>query len=142
MSKHECGCGHDHEEKEVKHDHKHENDECCGGNGDEGCCGGDDDGCGCGHDHGEMETLTLQTEDGEDVTCAVIGTFDVEGKEYIALLPETGEDVYIYSYTEDGDNVQLDRIETDEEYNKVGAIFMELWGEDHDDEFVEEGENA
>lgn len=125
MSKHECGCGHDHE-KEHQHDHQHENQGCCGGH--------DDEGCGCGHDHGEMETITLQTEDGEDVTCAVIGTFDVEGKEYIALLPEDGEEVYIYSFKEDGDNVQLDRIETDEEYNKVGAVFMQLWGEDHDEE--------
>lgn len=40
-----CGCGHDHDNKET------DEHECCGS----GCCGSDhaeEDACGCGHDHG------------------------------------------------------------------------------------------
>lgn len=126
MSKHQCGCG-NHEEEEVK-------DQCCG---DEGCgCDdeeGCDEGCGCGHDH-DMQTITLQTEEGEDLNCLVIGTFEVEGKGYIALLPEGEEDVFIYGFAQDGEHIQLDRIETDEEYQRVGEVFMQMWGEDEETE--------
>ena len=61
-------------------------------------------GCGCGHDHDhdmeeqELETMTLTLEDDTELQCAILGIFDVEGiegKEYIALLPEEDETVLI-----------------------------------------------
>lgn len=141
MSNHQCGCG-NHEEEEVK-------DQCCQSEEctDETCCSDDDcdcgddcdcdeacdsDSCGCGHDH-DMQTITLQTEEGEDLNCLVIGTFEVEGKGYIALLPEGEEDVFIYGYKQEGEHMELDRIETDEEYHRVGEVFMKMWGEDEEE---------
>ena len=65
--------------------------------------------CGCGHDHDHdveelgLETVTLTLDDDTELECAVIGIFDVEGiegKEYIALLPEDDETVLIYEYKE------------------------------------------
>lgn len=133
MGEHQCGCK-NHEEEELK-------DQCCS---EEGCgedcecedgCDDDSCGCGCGHDHDhEMQTITLQTEEGEDLNCLVIGTFEVEGKGYIALLPEGEEDVFIYGFAQDGEHIQLDRIETDEEYQRVGEVFMQMWGEEEDAE--------
>lgn len=124
---------------------------CCSDN-DDSCCGGqgkhdhkhkhdhhhhDHHGCGCGHDHDHkhhhhQETISLTTDDGEQIECTVLGTFDVKEKAYIALLPEDSEDVFIYAFSEDGDNIQLDRIESDEEYETVGAAFMALWDEDEE----------
>lgn len=103
-------------------------------------CGSD---CGCGHDHDEDEQIiyvTFDDEDDTEVPCAVLGIFECDGREYIAITPKEqvdGEDeaeVYFYRYSEDGDEVKLDDVETDEEWNKVADIFDEEFFEDCDDE--------
>jgi uncharacterized protein YrzB (UPF0473 family) len=123
MSEHNCNCGSDHE-KEHAHKHEHDHDGCCGD--------------GCGHDHGHPQTLTLETDDGEKVECAIIGVFDVEDKEYIALLPENSEDVFLYGFSEKEGDVELTRIETDEEYEQVGKVFMELMEMDAEEDEEDE----
>jgi len=40
----------------------------------------------------EEQFITLEFDDGEEVECEVLGVFDVDGKEYIALLPDDGSD--------------------------------------------------
>jgi len=113
----DCGCGHDH-----GHDHKD----------GEGC--GDD--CGCGHEHsGHPDVITLTLENDEDVECAVLGIFDFEELEYIALLPNDSEDVFIYLYQEDAEgNVNLENIESQEDFDKVSAVFLELVESEDEDE--------
>ena len=52
-------------------------------------CGCHDHECDCGHDHAheeEADFITLEFDDGEEVECEVIGVFDFEGKDYIALM--------------------------------------------------------
>ena len=95
-----CGCGHNHEEHS-------------------------DCGCGCGHEE-EMETMFLTFDDDTEVECGVLGVFDVDGKEYIALLPITDETVLLYEYRETEDGIELDSIESDEEFNKVSEVFNSL----------------
>ena len=104
---HTCDCGHD-------HDH------------DEDCD------CGCDSD---MIYLTL--DDDTELECQVLGVFEVEEREYIALLPlEEGEEdgaVLIYRYAEDENGEpELTMIETDEEFERVGNTFDQLWGEDEE----------
>ncbi len=57
-----------------------------------------------------------------------MGIFDVEDKEYIALLPDDGtDDVYLYGYKEISDEeFELIDIEDDDEFEKVSAAFSEL----------------
>lgn len=115
-----CDCGHD-------HDHKHEH-------GQEGC------GCGHDHDHGDHpDVITLTLDNDEEMECVVLGIFDVEGAEYIALLPHDSEDVFIYLYSEDekGD-VQLENIESEEDFEKVSAVFLEIIEEEGIEEEEEE----
>ena len=48
----------------------------------------------------DAEYITLQFDDSEDIECEILGIFDFEEKEYIALLPQDGsDDVYIYEYS-------------------------------------------
>jgi len=81
-------------------------------------------GCGCGGDDG-AEYLTLEFDDGAEIECEIMGVFDCDGKEYIALIPEDGsDDVYIYGYKEVGeDEFELIDIEDDAEFEKVVAEF-------------------
>ncbi len=98
--------------------------------------------CGCGHDHDhdmedqELDTMTLTLDDDTEIECAVLGVFqveDIEGKEYIALLPEDDETVLIYEYKElDGDEVELLTIEDDDEFDKVSAAFDSLFDDEEE----------
>ena len=89
-------------------------------------CGLDVDECIC--DEEEPDYLTLEFDNGEELECEIMGVFDFEGKEYIALLPEDGsDDVYIYGYKEIGDDeFELIDIEDDEEFNRVVAEFDKI----------------
>lgn len=93
-------------------------------------------GCGCGHDHDEeeMETIMLTLDDDTELECGIIGVFEVEGKEYIALLPLEDETVLIYAYKENGDEIELDTIDDDTLFEKVSNAFNELCGDDEDEE--------
>ena len=103
-----------------------------------------DNHCGCGHDHDhdieeqELETMTLTLEDDTEIQCAVLGVFDVEGiegKEYIALLPEDDETVLIYEYKElENDGIELLTIEDDAEFDKVSEAFDSIFDDEDEEE--------
>lgn len=92
------------------------------------------------------DTVTLTLDDGEEVECAVIAIYPVDGKDYIALLPMEGEaadtgEVYLYRYEEDEEgNPNLSNIEEDEEYENAADAFDELLDMEEYDELVEEEE--
>ena len=88
----------------------------------------------------EAEFITLEFEDGTEVEAEIMGIFDVEGKEYIALIPDDdSDDVYLYGYKEVSDEeFELIDIEDDDEFNEVGQLFeerlMDLFEEEEDEE--------
>ena len=94
--------------------------------------GGCDCGCGCDCGDEEADFITLEFDDGQDVECEIMGVFDFEGKEYIALLPDDGtDDVYIYGYKEVGeDEFELIDIEDDKEFERVVNEFESLTKEE------------
>lgn len=93
--------------------------------------------CGCGHDHDgeelELETMFLTLDDDTEVECGILGVFEVEGKEYIALLPLEDDTVLLYQYQEEGDDIQLDVIEDDDEFEKVSNAFYDLYESDEEE---------
>ncbi|MDR2939088.1 MAG: DUF1292 domain-containing protein [Clostridiales bacterium] len=76
--------------------------------------------------HGD-ETIIVTLEDGSEVECDVLGVFDVEEKSYIALMPINEEDVLIYVYKESGQDIELELIESDEEFEKVSTVFEQFF---------------
>lgn len=116
-----CGCGCD--EEQVN-----------------GC--GSDCGCGCGEEF-EEDTLiyvTFDDEDDTEVPCVVLDIFECDGRDYIAITPkeeaekDDNAEVYFYRYSEDGEEVKLDDVETDEEWEKVAEIFDQNFFGPFDDE--------
>ena len=75
--------------------------------------------------------ITLEFDDGATVECEVLGVFDCDNKEYIALLPDDGsDDVYIYGYNEiNEEEFEMTDIEDDAEFEKVVAEFDSLMEE-------------
>lgn len=76
----------------------------------------------------EVDFLTLEFDDGTEVECEIMGVFDCDGKEYIALIPnDKSDDVFIYGYKEVGDEeFELVDIEDDEEFEKAVAEFDKI----------------
>ena len=97
--------------------------------------------CGCN----EEVTVTLTLDNDEVVECAVLTIYEVDDKEYIALLPldedgtESDGDVYLYRYveTEDGEPT-LENIEDDDEYEAAADAFDEWLDEQDFEDMIEE----
>ena len=87
-------------------------------------------------DYEDIETVTLDFEDGSSEEYEVIGTFEHEGETYIALTPlddaEDDEDeppIYLYACTEEDDGfLTISSIEDDDLYDAVAKRFDELSG--------------
>lgn len=99
-------------------------------------------------DNDEEMTVTLDLEDGSNVTCAIVTILTVNNQDYIVLLPleDDGENhdgmVWFYRYYEnendsDEDPV-LEYIEDDEEYEIVSDAFDEYLDNVEFDEFIDE----
>jgi len=96
----------------------------------------------------EEMTVELELENGEKVNCAIITILEVEGKDYIALLPlnEEGEnedgEVWFYGYSENPDDPNeepvLDYIADDDEYEAVADAFDEYLDSCEFDELIDE----
>lgn len=88
----------------------------------------------------EVEVLeyTLTDEDGNESKFELIGKIELDGNEYVALLPvgeDTEEFVILKCVMEDGE-LSFDTIVDDEEFDKVADEFEDIFMGDFDcDEF-------
>lgn len=75
----------------------------------------------------DEEYITLEFNDETAVDCFIIGIFDLEDKEYIALAPDDGtDDVYIYGYQDNNDET-FELLDLDEEeFNAAVAEFDKI----------------
>ncbi|MBQ1390581.1 MAG: DUF1292 domain-containing protein [Firmicutes bacterium] len=73
----------------------------------------------------EADIITLEFDDGAEIECEIMGVFDFEGNDYIALIPlDDSDDVYIYGYKEVGeDEFEIIDIEDDELFSRVVEEF-------------------
>lgn len=87
----------------------------------------------------ESLTVTLTLENDEELECDVLTIFEVDGQQYIALLPlnDDGESedgqIYLYRLTDNGKEEEpgLENILDDEEFDRVSEAFNE-WMEEQD----------
>ncbi|MFA9398290.1 MAG: DUF1292 domain-containing protein [Clostridiaceae bacterium] len=107
-----------------KIDHCHCEGEDCGceeekcGCGDDNCgCG--DEGCGCGCSDDEQKFVDLEDEDGNIVSCEVVGEFEYKEKGYV--LVQNSEDGSTYLFKIKADDSEELEIPDDEEFDEVSA---------------------
>ena len=79
--------------------------------------------------YSEDEILTLEFDDGESFECGIMGIFDLDDKQYIALeaFDETN-DVYLYEYVPTDEDFELVDI-PEEDFARVAAEFDRLMDE-------------
>ena len=70
------------------------------------------------------DMITLELDDGTSIECEIMGVFDVDGIDYIALANAEGsDDVYLYRYVEIGEEeFELKEI-PEEDFDKVADEF-------------------
>lgn len=108
---HDEHCNHDH-----NHDHDHD------------------------HEHEDMDVIYLTLDDDTELECAVLGIFEVEDKEYIALLPIDDEEVLLYEYKELEDE-EFDLLPIEEEdFELVSEAFNALYSDDDEEDDGEDDE--
>lgn len=90
----------------------------------------------CNHDHHEEETeiMYLTLEDGTKIKSEVVTIFEVDEKDYIVLLPEENENVYLYRYEEVQGEPEVSIIEDDDEYDKAAEVYNSMLEEDDEKE--------
>ncbi len=82
------------------------------------------------NENAELDIITLEFDDDSKIDCEILGIFEYEGTEYIALLPlDDSEDVYIYGYKEGEDSFELLDIEDDALFEKVAAELENILNE-------------
>ncbi len=87
----------------------------------------------------ESITVTLTLDNDEELECAVLGIFEADSRDYIALLPldENGDDedsqVYLYRYIGNGEEEEpgLENILDDAEFELASNAFND-WMEEQD----------
>lgn len=100
-----------------------------------------DEDCCCGADNDEMDVIYLTLDDDTELECEVLGIFEVEDKEYIALLPIGEEEVLLYEYIElEDEEFDLLPIDDENEFELISEAFTALYSDD-DFEELEFDEN-
>lgn len=86
----------------------------------------------------EVMTVDLELEDGTTATCEIITVLEVDGKDYVALLPDNQEndedsEVWFYELIEDPNDEnaepELKYIDSDDVYDAVIDKFEEYLDE-------------
>lgn len=99
----------------------------CNCNGEHNHSHGLHEGCQCNDNHhGNMDMIYLTLEDGSELKCEVVVVYEVEDKEYMVLLPEGGNNVFLYEYEESEEGPKLSIIEDDNEFNKVAEVYNSM----------------
>lgn len=92
-------------------------------------------GCGCDCEDEEAEIIVFEDENGKEESFEVIGVFEVEEKEYIALQSQEDSSILLCKYIEkENGDYEVEEIESDEEFNKVSDAFDALVEEEEDEE--------
>ena len=100
-----------------------------------------DENCNHDHDHEHIDVIYLTLEDDSELECEIIGIFEVEDKEYIALIPIDQDEVLLYEYKElENDEFDLLLIEDEEEFELASEAFYALYSDDEEFEEFDEDE--
>ena len=82
--------------------------------------------------YNEDEILTLEFDDGVALECGIMGTFEVNGREYIALddLNDSSADIYLYEYVATDEDFELVDIPEGADFDAIAAEFERITSSD------------
>ena len=83
------------------------------------------------NEYQEYVIFNITAKDGSEVEMAVVDEFDFEEKHYVvgAVVQDDtilDEERYIYLSVEEGEDFNVEKIETEEEYAKVAEAYLQM----------------
>ena len=85
----------------------------------------------------ECETFTLEME-GKNVELAITDEFDFEDKHYVLCAEVEGDmlneedGLYLFRAVSEGDDITVETIESEEEYNRIVDAYYEMCEKDEE----------
>ncbi|MBQ5329720.1 MAG: DUF1292 domain-containing protein [Oscillospiraceae bacterium] len=82
-----------------------------------------------GIDTSDTNLISLTDEEGKAQNFEPIDVYEENGEKYYALLPEGSDEFVVLKveFDENGEEDSLCTIESDEEYERIGKIFIERY---------------
>ena len=77
--------------------------------------------------------INIVTKNDEELSCDVVGIYEAGEYEYIALVPDNSDELYLYRYEEGEDGLKLDSIEDLDEMKLAEEVFWDVFGTDEED---------
>lgn len=78
----------------------------------------------------EHTSITITTDDDSQVVCQILKIFELEGQQYLVVIPEDGstqgKGFLFRLFIEEDGSPRLEKIEDDQEYEKASAAFGEF----------------
>lgn len=82
----------------------------------------------------EFDTITIPMKDGSEKEFAIMDDFEFDGKTYMVVSEIQGdeilEDLYIYQYKENEEDIDIIFIDSDEEFDRVAQAYYKICEED------------
>lgn len=86
----------------------------------------------------DVETFTLTMDDDTEQEFAIMDEFELEGKSYYVVSEVNGDEIspdfFVFGYHMEGDDLYIDNIDDDEEYEKISAAYDALCEEEDEEE--------
>ena len=91
----------------------------------------------------EIETITLEMNDGSTLECEILETLERDDKMYVALLPLDKDEYFVFECKigENEGEIEIINIEDDEKLSEIFEAFDELF-QSYDDEDFEDADEA
>ena len=78
----------------------------------------------------EVECIMIPLEDGTDLECAILDSFEMEETGYLVLAPvegdTIGDDRYLYRYEDTEEDIILGYIDDDDELRRAAEFYDSL----------------
>ncbi len=87
----------------------------------------------------DVLTVNLPLEDGTEIECEIVLIYEIEGQDYAALYPSSGEpdELYFFRCSYDGsDNIEFEEIADEEEFKEVTEAFDSIMEEEEWNELM------
>ena len=81
-------------------------------------------------EYGDYTVFETKTKNGEEIEMAVIDEFDFEGRHYVAAARVEGDTInedglYVYLADTKGDDFKAEKIESEEEYQRICEAYLD-----------------
>jgi hypothetical protein len=74
----------------------------------------------------DAEPIEIELENGDKILVTPIAMTEMNGKQYLAVIPENSDEFWVYISVDHGKTIELINIEDEDEFNLVAEYFENM----------------